>query len=108
MLISGDANLTATRLTGVSLRSANLENANLQNADLSRADLREANVDGANFQGTILFAGKQNPADQFVETPDIGSQNASIKGVDFTKAKNLDPQQLAFICTQGGLHSRCP
>lgn len=104
----GDANLTATRLTGVSLRSANLENANLQNADLSRADLREANVDGANFQGTILFAGKQNPADQFVETPDIGSQNASIKGVDFTKAKNLDPQQLAFICTQGGLHSRCP
>ncbi|MFN7414831.1 MAG: pentapeptide repeat-containing protein [Dolichospermum sp.] len=103
-----DANLTATRLTGVSLRSANLENANLQNADLSRADLRKANVDGANFQGTILFVGKQNPADQFVETPDIGSQNASIKGVDFTKAKNLDPQQLAFICTQGGLHSRCP
>jgi uncharacterized protein YjbI with pentapeptide repeats len=103
-----DANLTATRLTGVSLRSANLENANLQNADLSRADLRGANVAGANFQGSILFAGKQNPADQFVETPDIGSQNASIQGVDFSKAKNLDPQQLAFICTQGGLHSRCP
>jgi len=102
------ANLSSTRLTGTSLRSANLENANLRDADLSRADLREANVAGADFQGTILFVGKQNPADQFVETPDIGSQNASIKGVDFSKAKNLDQQQLAFICTQGGLHSRCP
>ena len=103
-----NANLSATRLTGVSLSWANLENANLRNADLSRADLRGANVAGADFQGTILFVGKQNPADQFVETPDIGSQNASIKGVDFSKAKNLDPQQLAFICTQGGLNSRCP
>jgi uncharacterized protein YjbI with pentapeptide repeats/uncharacterized RDD family membrane protein YckC len=102
------ANLSSTRLTGTSLRSANLENANLRDADLSRADLREANVAGADFQGTILFVGNQNPADQFVETPDIGSQNASIKGVDFSKAKNLDQQQLAFICTQGGLHSRCP
>ena len=102
------ANLSATRLTGASLRSTNLENANLRSADLSRADLRGANVAGADFQGTILFVGKQNLADQFVETPDIGSQNASIKGVDFSQAKNLDPQQLAFICTQGGLNSRCP
>jgi len=102
------ANLSATRLTGASLRSTNLENANFRNADLSRADLRGANVAGADFQGTILFVSKQNLADQFVETPDIGSQNASIKGVDFSKAKNLDPQQLAFICTQGGLNSRCP
>ncbi len=103
-----NANLSASRLTGATLRWTNLENANLRNADLSRADLRGANLTGTDFQGTILFAGKQNPEDQFVETPDIGSQNASIKGVDFSKAKNLDPQQLAFICTQGGLHSRCP
>ncbi|MFM7365309.1 MAG: pentapeptide repeat-containing protein [Cuspidothrix sp.] len=103
-----NANLSATRLTGASLRSVNLENANLQNADLSRADLRGANVAGADFQGTVMFVGKQNPADQFVETPDIGSQNASIQGVDFSKVKNLNQQQLAFICTQGGLHSRCP
>ncbi|MTJ08303.1 pentapeptide repeat-containing protein [Anabaena sp. UHCC 0204] len=103
-----DANLSIARLTGVSLRSANLENANLRNADLSRADLRGANVAGADFQGTILFVGRQNPADQFVQTPDLGSKNASVQGVDFSKAKNLDPQQLAFICTQGGQHSRCP
>ncbi len=103
-----NANLSAARLTGASLRSVNLENANLRNTDLSRADLRGANVSGADFQGAVLFVSKQNPADQFVETPDIGSQNASIQGVDFSKAKNLDQQQLAFICTQGGLHSRCP
>lgn len=102
-----DANLSATRLTGASLQSANLENANLRNADLSRADLRGANVAGADFQGAILFTGKQE-SDKFVETPDLGSQNASIQGVDFSKAKNLDPQQLALICTKGGLHSRCP
>ena len=103
-----NANLSAARLTGASLRSVNLENANLRNADLSRADLRGANVAGVDFQGVVMFVGKQNPGDQFVETPDIGSQNASIQGVDFSKAKNLDQQQLAFICTQGGLHSRCP
>ena len=102
-----DANLSATRLTGASLQSANLENANLRNADLSRADLRGANVAGADFQGAILFTGKQE-SDKFVETPDLGSQNASVQGVDFSKAKNLDPQQLALICTKGGLHSRCP
>ncbi|MDP5018055.1 MAG: pentapeptide repeat-containing protein, partial [Dolichospermum sp.] len=102
-----DANLSATRLTGASLRWANLENANLRNADLSRTDLRGANVAGTDFQGTILFVGKEE-SDKFVQTPDLGSQNASIQGVDFSKAKNLDPQQLAFICTQGGLHSRCP
>ncbi|MFM5901376.1 MAG: pentapeptide repeat-containing protein [Dolichospermum sp.] len=102
-----DANLSATRLTGASLQSANLENANLRNADLSRADLRGANVTGADFQGAILFTVKQE-SDKFVETPDLGSQNALIQGVDFSKAKNLDPQQLALICTKGGLHSHCP
>ncbi|MFN7660142.1 MAG: pentapeptide repeat-containing protein, partial [Dolichospermum sp.] len=49
----------------------------MRNADLSRADLRGANVDGADFQGAILFTGKQE-SDKFVETPDLGSQNASI------------------------------
>ncbi|MBD2386971.1 pentapeptide repeat-containing protein [Cylindrospermum sp. FACHB-282] len=103
-----DANLSAARLTSAILRSANLENANLRNADLSRADLQGANVAGADFQGTILFPPKQDPADQFVQTPDLGSQSALIQGVDFSQAKHLDPKQLAFICTQGGIHRRCP
>ncbi|MEA5616383.1 pentapeptide repeat-containing protein [Cronbergia sp. UHCC 0137] len=103
-----NANLSVARLTGAVFRSAKLENANLRNADLSRADLRGANVAGADFQGAILSTAKQDPGDQFVQTPDLDSQAAIIQGVDFSEAKNLDRNQLAFICTQGGIHSRCP
>jgi uncharacterized protein YjbI with pentapeptide repeats/uncharacterized RDD family membrane protein YckC len=103
-----NANLSATRLTGAILRSAQLENANLKNADLSLVDLRGANVVGADFQGAILTPSRQDPADQFVQTPDLGSVSAVVKGVDFSQAKNLDARQLAYICTQGGVHPRCP
>ena len=103
-----NANFSATRLTGVVLRSAQMENVNLQNADLSLADLRGANVAGADFKGAILAPSKQDPADQFVQTPDLGSVSAVVQGVDFSQAKNLDAKQLAYICTQGGIHPRCP
>ncbi|MEH1831103.1 MAG: pentapeptide repeat-containing protein [Nostoc sp.] len=103
-----NANLSATRLTGAVLRSAQMENVNLQNADLSLADLRGANVVGADFKGAILAPSKQDPADQFVQTPDLGSVSAVVQGVDFSQAKNLDAKQLAYICTQGGIHPRCP
>ncbi len=103
-----NANLSATRLAGAVLRSAHMENVNLQNADLSLADLRGANVAGADFKGAILAPSKQDPADQFVQTPDLGSVSAVVQGVDFSQAKNLDAKQLAYICTQGGIHPRCP
>ncbi|MDF5737804.1 MULTISPECIES: pentapeptide repeat-containing protein [unclassified Nostoc] len=103
-----NANLGATRLAGAVLRSAQMENVNLQNADLSQADLRGANVAGADFKGAILAPSKQDPADQFVQTPDLGSVSAVVQGVDFSQAKNLDAKQLAYICTQGGIHPRCP
>ncbi|MDZ8033763.1 pentapeptide repeat-containing protein [Nostoc sp. DedSLP04] len=103
-----NANFSATRLTGAVLRSAQMENVNLQNADLSLADLRGANVAGADFKGAILAPSKQDPADQFVQTPDLGSVSAVVQGVDFSQAKNLDAKQLAYICTQGGIHPRCP
>ncbi|CEJ47872.1 RDD domain containing protein [Umezakia ovalisporum] len=103
-----NANLSATRLTGAVLRSAKLENTNLQNADLSFVDLRGANVAGADFKGTVLAPVPQNPADQFVEMPDLGSISAVVQGVDFSQAKNLDSRQIAYICTQGGIHSSCP
>jgi uncharacterized protein YjbI with pentapeptide repeats/uncharacterized RDD family membrane protein YckC len=103
-----DANLSATRLTGAILRSAQMNNVNLRNADLSLADLRGANLTGADFQGTILAPSKQDPADEFVRSPAMGAQSAVVQGVDFTQVKNLDPKQLAYICTQGGIHPRCP
>ncbi|MFH7028607.1 MAG: pentapeptide repeat-containing protein [Heteroscytonema crispum UTEX LB 1556] len=103
-----NASLNAARLSGAILRSTNMENANLRNADLSFVDLRGANLAGADFQGTILSPGKQDPADQFVQTPEIGAQSAVVQGVDFSQVKNLDTKQLAYICTQGGVHPRCP
>ncbi|MDJ0620444.1 MAG: pentapeptide repeat-containing protein [Calothrix sp. MO_192.B10] len=103
-----NANLSATRLKGAILKNANLENAKFRNADLSLADLRGANLAGADFQGTILTSGKQNPADRFVQTPSVGSESAVVQGVDFTEVKNLNPRQLAYICTQGALHPSCP
>lgn len=105
-----NANLSATRLTGAILRSSNLQNANLRNADLSLADLRGANLAGADFQGTILSPRQQNPpADKFVETPTTGIQSAVITGVDFSQVKNLDDNQKAYICTEGGFHNKyCP
>ncbi len=103
-----NANLSATRLTNTNFRSANLTGVNFRNADLSLADLRGANLTEADFQGAVLLPTKQDPADQFVQTPSTGSQSAVVKGVDFSQVKNLDPKQLAYICTQGGIHPRCP
>lgn len=103
-----DANLSATRFTGTVLRSAHMENVNLRNADLSLADLRGANLAGADFQGATLSPSKQDPTDQFVQKPKTGTQSAVVQGVDFSQVKNLDAKQLAYICTQGGLHPSCP
>ena len=102
------ANLSATRLTGAVLRSANMENVNLRNADLSQADLRGANLAGADFQGVILSPSKRDQTDQFVHKPTLGTQSAVVRGVDFSQVKNLDAKQLAYICTQEGIHPSCP
>ncbi len=102
------ADLSATRLTGTSFRNAQLENANLRNADLGLADLRGANLAGADFQGAIFVSLKPAQPDQFIQTPTSNTQSALVEGVDFAKAKNLDVRQLAYICTQGGHHPRCP
>jgi len=103
-----NANLSATSLKGANLSHANLENAKFRNADLSLADLRGANLTGADFQGAILSSGKSNQADNFIQTPKLGAESAVVQGVDFTQVKNLDARQVAYICTQGALHPRCP
>lgn len=102
-----NANLSATRLTGAVLRGANLTGANLSNADLSSTDLQNTNLKDANFQGAIFAPGGHNSSDQYVETPQTGSKSAVVRGVDFSEAKNLEKGQLAYICTQGGIHRLC-
>ncbi len=104
-----NADFSTTRLTGANFRNAQLQNINLRNSDLSLADLRGANLAGADLQGAIFVRSKLAQADtQFIQTPAYDSQSALVEGVDFTKVKNLDTKQLAYICTQGGRHPRCP
>jgi uncharacterized protein YjbI with pentapeptide repeats len=80
----------------------------LRNADLRLADLRGANLAGADLQGAILFSANTARGDRFIAAPPEYTESALVKGVDFSKVKNLDPKQIAYVCTQGGIHPRCP
>lgn len=103
------ADLSIARLSSSNLSYAQMQNVNLRQADLRMADLRGANLAGADFQGTILFS-PQPPAsgDRFIATPPEYTQAALVQGVNFSQVKNLDAQQIAYICVYGGYHPRCP
>ncbi len=103
-----NADLSMTRLSSTNLSGVQMQNINLRNADLRLADLRGANLAHADFQGAILFSAKQAQSDQFIAAPPEYTQSALVKGVDFSKVKNLAPNQIAYICTAGGSHPRCP
>ena len=103
-----NANFSTTRLSGTNLGNSQMENVNLRNADLRQADLRGANLAGADLQGAIFTTSKPTQTESFVQTSPEESRSALVEGVDFTKATNLDAKQLAYICTQGGRHPRCP
>ncbi|KJH70847.1 pentapeptide repeat-containing protein [Aliterella atlantica] len=103
-----NANLNAARLQSTNLKQAQMQNANLRHADLTQADLREADLTGADLQGAIFAQSNSIQSDQFIETPPTEAKSAVVEGVDFTNVKNLDPKQIAYICTQGGRHPRCP
>ncbi|WP_052051046.1 pentapeptide repeat-containing protein [Leptolyngbya sp. KIOST-1] len=118
-----EANLSEANLAGATLKQANLSSSWLREADLSGANLENANLSGANLAGVVLsganlsgvnLAGAQfspsqlSPVEGFVMTlaePDTGS---ALVGVDFSKALNLQVDQLEYICLQGGIHPACP
>jgi len=103
------ADLSLARLSSSNLSHAQMQNINLRQADLRLADLRGANLAGADFQGAILFS-PQPPVsgDRFIATPPEYTQAALVQGVNFSQVKNLDAQQIAYICVYGGYHPRCP
>ena len=101
------ADLSLTQLQSANLSNAQLQNASLVHANLSAADLRGANVDGADFQGVIFaIVPPQNSKQFLAESPKVKSMT-QVKGVNFEKAKNLNPSQIEFICDRGGVHLRC-
>ena len=103
-----NADLSVTKLSSTNFRQAQMQNINLRNADLRLADLRGANLAGADLQGAYLFSAKSTASDQFITAPEEYTESALINGVDFSKVKNLEAKQIAYICTAGGFHPRCP
>lgn len=102
------ADLSASRLVGAKLAGARLQNAVLQGSDFSQADLRGANFEGANLKGALFVPATAAPAGGFVGRADGDKPSALVKGADFSQAKNLDPRQLAYLCSQGAIHPQCP
>ncbi|MBV8882373.1 MAG: pentapeptide repeat-containing protein, partial [Chroococcidiopsidaceae cyanobacterium CP_BM_RX_35] len=84
-----DANFSNTRLTGADFHNAQMTNVNLRNANLNLADLRGANLAGADLQGAILSSSQSTPKQQFRRIDPSSTQSALVKGVDFSKVKNL-------------------
>ena len=82
---------------------------NLQKADLSLVSLKGANLRGADFQGAVFSWSKpeQKNPDPFIE--DVGTQTQSnrMKGVNFSKSKNLSSEQINYLCNQGAIHPDC-
>jgi len=103
-----DADLSSTKLVKANLNQAQLQNAKLQNANLSAVDLRGANVTGADFLGAMFVTAMPVKSDQFITQPPAAESGARVEGVNFARAKNLDTNQLQYICSHGGRHPECP
>ncbi len=102
-----EADLRNSRLTQANLQNANLQNANLQNANLQDVVLQGANLSGANFQGATFVAVATAPVNGFIAPLTEPESGDALADVDFSEAENLDADQIAYICQQGGLHPQC-
>ncbi len=106
-----NADLSSAQLTSANFRNAQLQNANLQNADVSLTNFKGANLRGTDFQDAIFVfqpLEESESSEQFLEEkPEVDTQSNRMKGVDFSKAKNLSPEQINYLCNQGATHPDC-
>lgn len=112
-----EANFTEATLEGSSFRGSRLKDADLTGANLQQANLQDADLRGVNFNGAVLVGTNFQGAQFFTaETADLTGFIASLPnldndhhlaGVDFSRAVNLDREQLQYICSQGGIHPAC-
>lgn len=102
------ADLQESQLEAADLRQANLVNANLADANLHAAQFQGADLTGANLQNAVLHKAANSELESFIEPlPAKRQQDGIFADVDFSKALNLAPEQLGYICAQGGLHPAC-
>ncbi|WP_159786559.1 pentapeptide repeat-containing protein [Sodalinema gerasimenkoae] len=103
-----NSNFRDANLSGANLRRANLEYASFHGSDLSWADLRGANVSGADFQGVTWEAAASEEESEFVVRSDEAQPLSFVEGVNFSRARNLDREAVAFLCDRGAIHPDCP
>ncbi|MDB9529238.1 pentapeptide repeat-containing protein [Oscillatoria sp. CS-180] len=102
-----NADFSGATLQGANLRNADLTGTNLRDTDLRGVWLQGAILDRTDLAGAILMESARSSDRGFVEAvPNLTHQN-QFEGVDFSQALNLTPQQISFICTQGGIHPTC-
>ncbi len=101
------ATLSGANLVGADLTGANLTGANLAGADLRQAILTEVVLSGANFAGVRLAPDPPELTEGFVAAAPTLDRGDRLAGVDFNGVRNLDGNQLAYICAQGGRHRAC-
>ncbi|EAW37366.1 pentapeptide repeat-containing protein [Lyngbya sp. PCC 8106] len=104
-----NTDLSSALLTGANFRNANLKNANLQNADLTLVSLRGANLRGVDFQDAVFFVNQpeDNNQDSIIEPLAIDTQSNRMRGVNFSRSKNLSSEQISYLCNQGAIHPDC-
>jgi uncharacterized protein YjbI with pentapeptide repeats len=106
--ILDNADLTGATLQGANLQATSLSSANLRDADLRGVWLQGANLANADFTGVILAEPTAIAGEDFVESVPALPEGDQFVGVDFSLVRNLDADQLTFICAQGGQHPSCP
>ena len=102
------ADFNSAVLTGANLSNTQLQNTSFRNANLSLVDFRGASLEGVDFHGAIFADSQTAQNSEFMTKAPAGSPSAFLRGVNFTNAKNLDAEQISYICSQGGIHPQCP
>ena len=102
-----EADLSESNLSESNLQGADLSRASLKGSNLTRSDLRGSNLDGADFENVLLAPAPTQTEGGFVEGPPTDGESAVIRNVDFSQVKNLSARNIAYICTQGGIHPQC-
>jgi len=102
-----EADLSSTRLKDANFQGAGLQNANFRDTNLSSADLRGADLDGADFQGVVFVTYRSTPNDGFIQLEPVLKATGLLNGVDFGQVRNLNSEQIQYICFQQGIHPQC-
>ena len=100
------ANLQGANLDSADFTRADLRKANLRDADLSQATLTGANLTDADLAGAIFHDGR-GASDSFITPKAQLSAANRMRGVNFSRVRNLDSRQLNYICAQGAVHPAC-